>query len=130
MQVVDAPTGSGKTELLHRFCLKYPEASILLISFRRALAVNLADRLGLVNYRSLTGTQWMAGGKDLERVAMCVDSAQKIPAHMKYDVILVDEAGAVRRHMVNEFMGERGPAVRNAVRRLVNLATTTIVTQF
>ncbi|KAI1002879.1 hypothetical protein K3495_g5330 [Podosphaera aphanis] len=130
MQVVDAPTGSGKTELLHRLCLKYPEASILLISFRRALAVNLAERLGLTNYRDLTRNMWMAGGKDLRRVAMCVDSAKKIPEHVKYDVILVDEAGAVRRHMVNDFMGERGPEVRNSVRRLVNISTTTIITQF
>ncbi|KAI1000178.1 hypothetical protein K3495_g8019 [Podosphaera aphanis] len=66
----------------------------------------------------------------LDRVAMCVDSTRRIPMYQKYDVILVDEAGAVRRHMVSDFMHERGPGCRKTIRRLVGAAKTTIVTQF
>ncbi|KAI0996279.1 hypothetical protein K3495_g11901 [Podosphaera aphanis] len=127
MQVVDAPTGSGKTELLARYCRQYPEASILLISFRRALACNLAVRLGLSDYK--TPGIWL-DRQAMRRVAMCVDSTAKITPDKSYDVVLVDEAGAIRRHMVSDVMDKRGPWVRRSVRRLLQRAKTTIITQY
>ncbi|KAI0995675.1 hypothetical protein K3495_g12503 [Podosphaera aphanis] len=54
----------------------------------------------------------------------------KLPDDVTYDVVLVDEAGAVRRHMVSDIMEVRGPTVRYTVRRLLRAAKTTIITQF
>ncbi|KAI0995573.1 hypothetical protein K3495_g12606 [Podosphaera aphanis] len=61
---------------------------------------------------------------------MCVESGRRITPDKYYDVVLVDEAGAVRRHMVSDVMDKRGPWVRRSIRRLLQRAKTTIITQY
>ncbi|KAI1007416.1 hypothetical protein K3495_g819 [Podosphaera aphanis] len=109
LQVVDAPTASGKIELLATSCAQNQGRSILLIFFRQSLAGNLAEHLSLNTY---TSKDIWSDATAKKRLSMCVDSTVRL--------LLSD----------SDLMDARIVEVRETVRRILCQANTTILTQF
>lgn len=127
MHVVDAPMGSGKTELLVSLANKYPRSRILCISFRSALAIALASRIDLQNYKDDDAFL----GHNLDRISICLDSIVRIPdADEKYDFVFLDEAGYVRMHCAGDTIRPRCHAVLAKTRSILAQAGTVVLLQY
>lgn len=116
--VVDAPMGSGKTELAQNFIKELgAHSSILSITFRRSLARNLSVRWGLTCYLDMEYITELDG--KLNRFIVCLDSIYKVPDRT-YDCIIIDEATFVRHHFTSStLMGN--PNVVECISRFKSL---------
>ena len=72
------------------------KASICVVSFRQALARQQAKRLGLECYMDMKDVEI-----DSDGVVVCVNSVGRLAEHKRYDIVILDEAGLVRRHFVS-----------------------------
>ena len=81
--VVDAPTGSGKTELAMHYCrhLREQGKRVLIITFRISLAQYLATRLELTSYQE-SGV-FSAASMRRDGFVCCLDSIGRIPPSEK-----------------------------------------------
>lgn len=127
LQVVDAPTGSGKTELLASFCRSNPDISILSITFRRSLSTMLSKRLGLNDYQSCN---FESDPVKRRRLSICLDSVPRLPINERYDVVIIDEAGQVRYHFIGDTIAPKLDIVYRMIERILTNTKTTILMQF
>jgi hypothetical protein len=127
LQVVDAPTGSGKTELLASFCRSNPDISVLSITFRRSLSTMLSKRLGLNDYQSCN---FESDPVKRRRLSICLDSVPRLPINECYDVVIIDEAGQVRYHFIGDTIAPKLDIVYRIIERILTNTKTTILVQF
>ncbi|MHA6847039.1 plasmid replication protein, CyRepA1 family [Ralstonia syzygii] len=94
--------GSGKSEQLKRLVrqCKMQGRSVLLVGHRQVLLHELADRLDLTCYLYSEDGKTKKRAPD-DRYAICVDSMENLlkPHLHRYDVVIVDEAEQVFRHL-------------------------------
>lgn len=96
--VVRAQMGAGKTKALKAYVNARPEASIMVVTFSRALAAKLvADFVGFYDY------QKRAGQIVARRVVVCLDSLHRV-ALKRFDVVILDEAVSVLLHFNSPLM--------------------------
>jgi hypothetical protein len=122
--MVKSGKGTGKTRNLTR--LLGNAQSVLLIGHRRALIRHTCERLHLHCY--LDGAN-EASVERHHRYGICLDSLTKIPSHVRFDVLVLDESEQVLAHFLSETM-DRGGGSRDRVfvefRRLVRQTETVI----
>ena len=96
------------------------ENSLIVLSHRRFLAKQSSERLGIPCYMELSAERLR---EDPPRMlSLVINSLTRLSADRKYGVIVLDEAGLVRRHLFSETIGGRllpifhrlGELVRNA----------------
>jgi len=97
--VVKAQMGAGKTKALRELCAAAPDASVLLLTFSRALAAKLvSDFIGFHDY------QGSAGRLAEQRVVVCLDSLHRVPVERRFDLVILDEAVSVLLHFNSPLM--------------------------
>ncbi|MBU9120532.1 plasmid replication protein, CyRepA1 family [Burkholderia multivorans] len=100
--LVRSPKGSGKTQQLEQISRQCRASgmSVLLIGHRQTLLHSMADQLALTCY-FYTKDGKQKNNRPEERYAICVDSMGKLlkPHLHQYDVVIVDEAEQVFRHI-------------------------------
>ena len=96
---VDAPMGTGKTELVTSYLENLsPYTRILAISFRQSLAKYLARRWNLACY--LEPGFWSDPLK-MSRCTVCLDSIYKLPPYEPYDLVILDEGTFIQYHFTS-----------------------------
>jgi hypothetical protein len=97
--------------------------------YRKALAITNAPNYGLNCYTAIKGAR---GDTRWKRVAVCLNSVVRIPADLltKYDLVIIDEAGFLRRHFVSENMLSVASQCYWRLQTIVKNAQTVIVAQF
>lgn len=126
--VLDSPTGSGKTFVLGRYLEQRPGASVLVVTFRSALASYMANRLHIKSYKD--SEVFSAGSaQSQDRLAICLDSIPRLTKE-RYDVIVLDEGGATRYHMVGETMEGKVTRVYERLKQYVEDADKVILMQY
>ena len=94
---IDSPMGTGKTELVARYLQRIdPETSVLVPTFRRSLATQLAQRLQVDNYL-------VDGFFDVmhSRCVVCVDSLPRLRSSQgsrTFDMLVLDECTFIQHH--------------------------------
>lgn len=95
---VRSPKGTGKTQSLHNLVKGAKDAgkSVLVLTHRRALATNLAERLNISNYQTLEG------GTLTKFCVVCVNSltSRLQEDSASYDIVIVDESEQVLRNLL------------------------------
>ncbi|MGH0951028.1 hypothetical protein [Bacillus mycoides] len=92
---INAGMGSGKTEAACALSFSPNVETVLIVTHRRALARQLAQRFAADCYLDM-----QRGALHAPRLVVCVNSVHRIPRDAAFDVVIVDEAGFVRRHLV------------------------------
>ncbi|MDD7803731.1 hypothetical protein [Ralstonia solanacearum] len=99
---IRSPKGSGKSEQLKRISRQCEERgqSVLLVGHRQALLLDLSNRLDLTPYIYFDDGK-VKNNQPVDRYAICVDSMGRLlkPHLRKYDVVIIDEAEQVFRHI-------------------------------
>jgi len=103
---VNAGMGSGKTHAANVISRLPGVKSVLVLTHRVALAKSLSQVFSAKNYGDVFETEEMS---DYARLVVVVNSLWKIKGHNRYDLVIVDEAGFVRRH----FAGGTFPKLGN-----------------
>ncbi len=102
LTLIGSRKGSGKTKQLERISYECQTRglSVLLIGHRQALIHSMACRLGLTCYLHSDDGK-LKNNLPNDRYAICVDSMGKLlkPHVHRYDVVIVDEAEQVLRHI-------------------------------
>ncbi|KAG7367604.1 origin of replication binding protein [Nitzschia inconspicua] len=123
LSVIDAPCGAGKTYQMFRYnrqalgrLAQYPlenRRNVLAPYYRKALAITMSKGFGLVAYTTITERngryQGDGSGYTWRRVSLCVNSIWRIPEELRehYDLVILDEAGFLRRHFVSDTWRDR-----------------------
>jgi hypothetical protein len=96
--IIKSPIGTGKTELLKRRLAA--ESSVLVVGHRRNLLRNMAERLGLTYYEDVVnGTdEDQADLTDCTRLAICLDSIEKLSTRQQFDYVILDESEQILQH--------------------------------
>jgi hypothetical protein len=106
--VIEGPMGSGKTfqltRLLNYLDQKYGELEtrVLVVSFRSVLSIQQAHRFGIKCYLDLTKERMR---QDPPQLTCCLNSLIYLSKSPKYDVLVLDECGLIRRHFMSSTMG-------------------------
>ena len=87
-------------------------------TFRRSLALTLSGVFKIQCY-----TNMVAGDNgEWDKLSICLDSLVKMPDELvdsEYDVVVLDEAGMLRRHFVLETMVPRWRRCFEVLRRII-----------
>lgn len=126
---LDAPPGSGKTELVKKYLDAHPAISVLCISFRIALTNYLATRLGLISYQTQGILDRGAHGKR-KRLSICCDSLVHLHDLDIYDMIVLDEGGMTKYHLASVTMQSRCVQVLRRLEYILSKAKKILVSQF
>jgi late competence protein required for DNA uptake (superfamily II DNA/RNA helicase) len=98
---VNSPMGSGKTEAVSEFAKRrLSNGPFLVVTYRRALARQLAERFNAACYLDVLENE---GCVDEEKLVICTNSMGRMStgsSAAKYALVVIDEAGFVRRHYV------------------------------
>jgi late competence protein required for DNA uptake (superfamily II DNA/RNA helicase) len=98
---VNSPMGSGKTEAVAEITRsRLADGPFLVVTYRRALARQLAERFNASCYLDLGGSEQ---GMEAEKLVICTNSLTRMATGQysrKYSLVVIDEAGFVRRHYV------------------------------
>jgi len=128
--VIDAPPGTGKTELIGSYMAHPSMASkcIIVLTFRVSLAAYLADRL---KCRLYTEDKILHPGNmsARKRLAICLDSILHIP-NDQFDIVVLDEASLIRMHTVSDTIAPRREDVLKVLTRYIRDAETVIIAQY
>lgn len=97
--VISAPMGSGKTHQMMGLvnAAATSNLSVCCVSFRVFLATQQAERLGLSNYKNCHDIKI----NPPDYLVIVVNSLIKLPPK-KYDIIILDECGYIRRHFMSK----------------------------
>lgn len=120
--VLDAPTGSGKTELLKSYLATNRDVSVCSINPRIAMARTGSQRLGLDLYSELTEPSTRLSCT-LDYLVFCGSG------YDEYDVVVLDEAGMTKDHTVSHTISQRIGTVLNNLTRLLKHAKKVIIMQ-
>jgi hypothetical protein len=97
---VRSPKGTGKTQSLYNLVrtARDSDRSVLVLTHRRALATNLAERLQISNYQTLEG------GTLTKFCVVCVNSltSRLQEEAASYDTVIVDESEQVLRNLLSK----------------------------
>jgi hypothetical protein len=117
---IRSPKGTGKTHALGTIVEKARESgeSVILLTHRRALARNLANRLNIANYQELED------GKLPKLLVICVNS---ITSHIaetaaNYDIVIVDESEQVLRNLLADTLSPNLSDIFNKILLLMQNA--------
>jgi hypothetical protein len=122
---VDAPTGSGKTELLESFLASLaPGTRVLSISPRIAMARTAAERFGYHFYQDE-----LPDGGNADLLACTLDHLAVLGTCTRYDVIILDECGMTKDHTISSTISPRLDAVLKALGFLLENAQNVFLTQ-
>ena len=96
--VISAPMGSEKTHQMTGLVNAADEMqlSVCCVSFRIFLATQQAERLGLTNYKYCHDLKT----NPPDYLVIVVNSLVKLP-RKRYDVVILDECGYIRRHFLS-----------------------------
>ena len=92
---INAPMGSGKTQAAAAVSALECVGTVLILTHRRSLARQLAQRFNATCYLDVLAHEQLDAHN---RVVVCVNSLWRIRTLGKYRLVVVDEAGFVRRH--------------------------------
>jgi hypothetical protein len=130
--VVEGPMGSGKTFQLQRL-LDYLDREygalqkrILVVSFRTVLSIQQAHRFGIKCYLDLSKDRMR---RDPPQLTCCLNSLVFLSKDPKYDVLILDECGLIRRHFMSNTMGSCLRECYDALKRIQRNAKNVIMLQ-
>ena len=140
--VIDAPMGSGKTQELARLgwlieqeARKKKPQTVLVVTFRVSLATQLAVRLSMRDYKVTTTDRFtqeqlnaMIRAGEFDKLVICLNSLMKV-GDKKFDVLILDECGLIRRYFVSRVMTSVLAGVWKKFIRLVQSARNVIMCQ-
>ena len=122
-----------KTEAVSGYVKAIPGVSVVAVTNRRSLAANLGQRLDLHCYLDLMDKGKILPGfyEKFKRVAVCANSLRKLPEQLlvKYDVLILDEAGYLRLHFGNSTMEDCWEKSLSVLKVLVKSARTVFIMQ-
>ena len=126
--VLSAPMGSGKTQQLTPLVDKAnrEKLSVCFVSYRRLLATQQANRLGLENYLELDTDELRHDSPTM--LVVSVDSLYKLGPH-QYDYVVLDECGLTRRHFLSSTCASVLGQVYERFVRLVREASFVVMLQ-
>jgi hypothetical protein len=97
--------GSGKMQAVSEYANKVlpPDTSFLVVTYRRALARQLAERFQAACYLDFRDSE--IPFEDQKRKVICTNSLERLRRRggekfWRYSLLVIDEAGFVRRHYV------------------------------
>ena len=139
--VIDALMGSGKTEELNKLVrmLRRPEATkkrtILFVTFRIALAVQMSNRLKCSCYKVVEGGEQTQRELDEEIrnnqhpfLVICVNSIHKL-GDLKYHIVVFDECSLIRMHLVSRVTTQALPVIWPKLIDIIRKADNVILLQ-
>jgi len=111
MIAVNAEMGSGKTHAAKQISILERVERLLVVTHRKSLARALAVKFGAVCYLDFPKDARLL---DISRLVICVNSVWRIREAANYDLIIIDEAGFVRRHFAGQTFSKLGdPSIPN-----------------
>jgi hypothetical protein len=132
---VNCPMGSGKTQAVSEYANKVlpPDTSFLIVTYRRALARQLAERFQAACYLDFRDSE--IPFEDQKRIVICTNSLERLRRRggekfWRYSLLVIDEAGFVRRHYVQgTFCSslDRTRSYRIMQEKILNAETTVIM---
>jgi hypothetical protein len=130
--VIEAPMGSGKTHQLQRL-LDYldenygvAKKTVLVVSFRRVLSIQQAQRFGIHCYLDLSRSQIL---EDPKVLTLCLNSLTLLSKDPKYDMLILDECGLIRRHFMSRTMASSVRQCYVALKKIQKNAQNVIMLQ-
>jgi Origin of replication binding protein len=130
--VLDAPCGSGKTYNIRELICNEHTADwkVCVPTYRRSLAIALGSEFKIQIYTQINSV--LDPTSAWKRVCICANSLERIPEELltEYDIVVLDEAGALRRHFVSELMSQLWMRVLERLRIIVDSARTIIISQY
>jgi hypothetical protein len=107
---INAGMGSGKTEAAATVSKMDCVKAVLIVTYCRALARQLAERFSAVCYLSVFDPLTQV------RLVVVVNSLHRLALPHKYRLVIADEAGFIRRHFVSDtFSDENAPWNRSSL---------------
>lgn len=107
--VCGAPMGCGKTHQAAHLCAicseMEPPLKVLVVSFRRMLAMQTAARLNGISYTDVNVAS-IYNDPLPGCFCICLNSVAKLARGVRFDVIILDEAGLTRRHFLSATMSK------------------------
>ncbi len=126
--VIDAPCGAGKTHFAKSIANQDLNRNIIAPTNRRAIAFKLSLDFNALCYAECQDKKdkllW-------RRIAICLNSVPTIPSVLqdKYNIAIIDKAGAQRRHFATETMSVQWKEVMSTMRTILRNASTVLVMQ-
>nr|WRK65081.1 origin of replication binding protein [Marseillevirus futianmevirus] len=100
--LVVSAMGTGKTRALVRYLSKFPNNSVLFVTYRRSLAKELWSKLdGFVHYDEVTGAI------NEKRLVVQIDSLHRV-IREQYDIVVCDEATYTTSRLVRGISNTQG----------------------
>lgn len=102
--VIRSQKGTGKTFGLARWLEEHPDLRVLNVTHRVSLARALGTnfKMDIYNDESMTSTKLVCS----QRLSCCYDSVYKL-SRQHYDVVILDEAVQVMRHIIADTVKEK-----------------------
>jgi hypothetical protein len=98
---INAGMGSGKTESAIALSQDNYVQNVCVVTYRRALARQLADRFSVECYLDVDLNEWAEEDTLYSKsLVITTNSIYKLPERSAYALVVIDEAGFVRRHFV------------------------------
>ncbi len=138
--VMDAPMGSGKTEEIGALVAYHTEIqdvlkSVVVITYRRALAKQLANRFNIRCYLDSQGGRPIDESKAFDAMldmTICLNSIGRLPVFTRsnaYKIVVLDEIGLLRRHFVSNVTRHSLPVVWDKFVDIITSAENVIMAQ-
>lgn len=108
--IVDAPTSSGKSELMIAF-IKFIKVPTLILVNRVNLALQMKDRI-LKNGIKKVGVVYGGANEDGDVVIATIGSVKKIPNLHKFKILLLDEVHRAQAKQFQDFLKEAPYPIR------------------
>lgn len=122
---LSAPTGIGKSTWIRSLISSDPSSSVCAISYREVLARNQAEAWSLTDYKSDGAYDASA----VRRISICVNSVRSLPFAVQYDMVILDEADAIRASLGSTTMNDRYVEVVWRLRHLMRKAGLVVCAQ-
>ena len=122
---ISATTGLGKSHFVARLLDDREDDSVLALSYREALARYQSREWSLTDYKE----EGAFHGNAAKRISCCVNSVVSLPYNGAYDIVIMDEADAIRLSLGDSTMDERFPQVYRRLQQLLRGASLILLLQ-
>jgi len=131
VNIIDAPCGGGKTHNVAKYLsLLGKETYCAAVTHRKALTITLGERFGMISYTCIPiGDK---NGEYYRKISICANSLVRIPKEFedKYECVVLDEAGYLRKHFATNTMNNIWNTVSMAMKTFVITSHTVLMLIF
>ncbi|KDE02198.1 hypothetical protein MVLG_07232 [Microbotryum lychnidis-dioicae p1A1 Lamole] len=122
---ISAATGLGKSTFIRSILNDRLRATVCAMSYRESIAKYQAQEWNLTNYKE----DGAFTEHNVARISTCIHSITRIPTHMAYDIVVLDEADAIRMSLGDSTMDRRYHLVYQRLCGIMRSASLVILLQ-